>query len=365
MHNYSENWRHLGSILRGYAPRNRRVESYSYKDHIHAKALSIFLANAILATPKLDRETIEEVLAGRVTWPHASGTPQFKGGNLPLSLLEEHGLVSFYANWCSIHCQSVQNLGEVDSSLIPLIQAIEHIKDISYGRNDYIQPHYTIQENRLDTLFTEHFGSKPIAELLPEIQLKNGYFWLPPGNQNVSPLVSTNLWFTLRETLGPQEAFERWILCFCVNCEWLMPVLFDDSNMEERNEFDDQLVAYLAQDTAFNSSLNILWKQQINEHSFSSVVSPVSTTIHTTIDLNNHTDQDSIKNKKPTLNTLSDAYSRHNTDESNDIQMLRQWQQYVPWPKPTQFYTWLLNSAIEGSISIDGQLLARTNRGRP
>jgi len=361
MHNYSENWRHLESILRGYALRNRRVESYTYTDHIHAKALSIFLTNATLATPKLDRETVEEVLAGRIAWPHVSETPQFKGVDLPLSLLEEHGLVSFYANWCSVHCQSVNNLGEVDPSLIPLIQAIEHIKNISYGWNDYIQPHYTIPENRLVALLAEYFGSKPIAELLPEIQHKNGCFWLPPGNQSFSPLVSTNLWFTLRETLEPQEAFERWILCFCVNCEWAMPVLLDDSNMAGRNEFNDQLVAYLAQDAAFNSSMDILWKQLTNEHGFSRIVSPVSTTIHMTIDQNggsSHTEhQDNIKNKKLTLNTLSDAYAAQNTDESNDIQMLRQWQQYGSWPKPTQFYTWLLNSVIEASICIDGQLL--------
>ncbi|WP_290681896.1 hypothetical protein [Halothiobacillus sp. 15-55-196] len=361
VHNYSENWQHLESILKGYAPRNRRVESYSYRDHIHAKALSIFLTNATLATPRLDRETVEEVLSGKITWPHASGTPQFKGVDLPLSLLEEHGLVSFYANWCSVHYQSVKNLGEVDSSLIPLIQAIEYIQDISYGRNDYIQPYYSIPENGLVALLAEHFGSKPIAELIPEIQLKNGYFLLPPGNQSFSPLVSTNLWFKLRETLEPQEAFKRWILCFCVNCEWAMPVLFDDSNMAERNEFNDQLVAYLAQDAAFNSSMDILWKQLTNEHGFSRIVSPVSTTIHMMTDQNggsSHTEhQDNIKNKKLTLNTLSDAYAAQNTDESNDIQMLRQWQQYGSWPKPTQFYTWLLNSAVEASIHIDRQLL--------
>lgn len=362
VHNYSENWRHLESILKGYAPRNRRVESYSYTDHIHAKAISILLTNATLATPKLDRETIENILAGSITWPHASGTPQFDGVDLPLSLLEEHGLVSFYANWCSVHYQSVKFLGDVDSSLVPLIQAIEHIQDIIYGRNDYIQPHYSIPEQKLVALLSEHLGSKPIAELLPEIQLKNGYFWLPPGNQSFSPLVSTNLWFKLRETLEPQEAFERWILCFCVNCEWAMPVLFDDSNMAGRNEFNDQLVAYLAQDAAFNSSMDILCKQLTNEHGFSSIVSPVSTTIHMTIDLNggsSHAEhQNNIKNKKPTLNTLSDAYAAQNSDESSDIQMLQQWQQYSPWPKPTQFYAWLLNSAIEASIRIDGQLLA-------
>lgn len=336
MNNYSENWRHLESILKGYALRNRRVESYSYTDHIHAKALSIFLTNATLATPRLDRETVEEVLAGRITWPHASGTPQFEGVDLPLSLLEGHGLVSFYANWCSVHYQSVKNFGEVDSSLVPLIQAIEHIQDIIYGRNDYIQPHYSIPENKLVALLAEHLCSKPIAELIPEIQLKNSYFWLPPGNQSFSPLVSTNLWFKLRETFEPQEAFERWILCFCVNCEWVMPVLFDDPNMVERNEFNDQLVAYFSQDTAFNSSMDILWKQLTNEHGFSSIV---------------------IKNKKPRLNTLGDAYAAQKTDESSDIQMLQQWQQYSHWPKPTQFYSWLLNSAIEASIRIDGQLL--------
>jgi len=361
MPNYSENWQHLESILKGYAPRNRRVESYSYTDHIHAEALAIFLANASIATPKLDRKTVENILAGKITWPHASDTPQFKGVGLPLSLLEEHGFVSFYANWCSVHCQSVKNLDEVDSTLVPLIQAIEHIKDISYGRNGYIQPHYSIPENKLIALFAEHFGSKPIAELLPEAQLKNGYFWLPANNQRFNPLVSTNLWFTLRKTLEPQGAFERWILCFCVNCEWVMPVLFDDSNMVERNEFNEQLLAHLALDTAFDAPLSFLWKQITNEHRFSSIVSPVSSHFRMTIDLNegsSHSEhQDTIQSKKPTLATLSESYSAQGSDESSDIQMLQQWQQYSHWPKPTQFYSWLLNSVIEASIRIDGQLL--------
>ena len=95
MHIYSENWRHLKSILAGYATRNRNPELYSYTDHTKAKALSIFLANAKLATPKLDRTTIEAVLAAKQRWPHSPGTPQFEGVSLPLSKLEEYGLVAF------------------------------------------------------------------------------------------------------------------------------------------------------------------------------------------------------------------------------------------------------------------------------
>lgn len=61
--------------------------------------MSIFLAHATLATPKLDRMTVESVLAGQQEWPHTTDAIPFEGIALQLSVLEELGLVAFYAEY--------------------------------------------------------------------------------------------------------------------------------------------------------------------------------------------------------------------------------------------------------------------------
>jgi hypothetical protein len=300
------------------------------------------------------------VLAGRLSWPHTIDSGQFAGVNLPLSLLEENGLVAFYADWCTVHCQSLRNPDNVDQSLIQLIQAIEHLKDISFGRNGYIRPHFICSANELERLLTAHFGSVSVADLLPDLRLEDGHFKLSPGNQNFSSLVSTNLWFKLRESREPKEAFEWWILCLRVNCDWAMPVLFDNFDYEQRTEFNEQLLAYLAQDAVLSRPMAILWRQSINENEFSRIVAPVRTQLSLTIDAEGNSrseDQGSIELEKPTLATLSAAYPLMCADDSSDLEFVRQCQRLGHWGEPELFYTWLLASAIEASIRIDGQAL--------
>lgn len=360
MHNYSENWHHLQSILSGYATTYQRLERHSYEDHAKAKALSIFLAKATLSTPRLDRATVEAVLAAQQSWPHAPETPSFEGVSLPLSLLEEYGLVAFYGGWCTVHCQSLRNPDKVDQTLIQLVRAVVHLKDICYGQNGYIQPHYACPADELEKLFGAHFGRASVAELLPELILEDGYFKLPPGNRNFDSLVSTYLWQTLRETLEPKEAFEHWILCLRVNCTWAMPVLFDDGDFEQRAEFNKQLLAYITQDSGLNISMDNLWKQSINESEFSGIVMPVTTRINLTIGLNGNSrsGHQDIELEKTTLETLGAAYTLPRGDDSSNLQFAQKWQQAGHWREPRLFYISLLASAIETDIRIDGQLLA-------
>lgn len=360
MHNHSENWRHLKSILAGYSARDQRSEFYSYTDHTHAKALAIFLTHATLATPKLDRATVGAVLAAQQPWPFDSGTPQFEGVSLPLSLLEEYGLVAFYADWCTVHCQPLRSLDDVDTSLIQLIRAVEHLKDICYGRNGYIQPHYTCPADELEGLLAEHFGNVLVATLLPGLRLADGHYKLPPGNQNFSSLVSTYLWSALRERFEPKEAFQCWILSLRVNCDWAMPVLLED-DYQQRTEFNNQLLAYLTEDSALSIPMDILWKQSINQDRFSAIVAPVQTSVHLTIGVDGSSrseHQDIFELEKPTLASLSAAYPLPCPSDSGDLQFVKNWQRSGYWREPQRFYTWLLASTVEASIRVDGQLLA-------
>ncbi|BBF85502.1 hypothetical protein DLM_1886 [Aquitalea magnusonii] len=358
--NYSENWQHLKSILTGFSTNNREPKLHWHSDHIHAKALSIFLAHATLATPRLDRMTVREVLAGHQEWPHTPDARQFEGVSLPLSLLEELGLVGFYADWCTVHSRS-PNQDDVDPILIPLIQAIEHLKDICWGRNGYIQPHYVCPVDELQKLLADHFGSTPVAELIPELSLEDIYFKLHPGNINFDSLVSTYLWQRLRAILEPSEAFERWMLCLRVNCEWAFPVLFGDSDYEQKAEFNNQLLAYVAQDSGLFTTSETLKRQAINKDRFSHIAIPVSTHLKYTIDADGNSPsecQDVIGFEKPTLDTLRAAYPLPSSDNTTDLQLVRNWHYSGHWLEPQLLYTWLLSFSIEDSIRIESHLLA-------
>lgn len=293
-------------------------------------------------------------------WPKTPDPCQFEGISLPLSLLEENGLVSFLAGWCTVHCQSLRNPDNVDQSLIPLVQAVEHLKDICFGRNGFIQPHYACPADKLEKLLTDHFGGTSVAELLPELRLEDGLFKLRPGNQNFSSLTSTYLWNKLRETLDPKEAFESWILCLRVNCDWAMPVLFDDDRYAQRTEFNSQLLAYLAQDTGLSYPMDTWWRQVISKDGFSNIVTPVITNVNLSIDAEGkcRSEHQDIELEKTTLATLSAAYTLPDGDDSSDLQFVQKWQRSVHWREPQLFYISLLASVIEANLHIDGQLLA-------
>lgn len=357
MHNYSENWWHLQSILSSYKTTHQTLERYSYGDHAKAKALSIFLARATLATPRLDKSTVEKILAARLVWPNSRGILSFEGVALPLSLFEEYGLVSFYGDWCTVHCQSLSNPEKVDPTLAELVRSVEHLKEISFGRNGYIRPHFACSVDELEKHFSEQFLGTFVAELLPELVIEDGYCRLVPGNHNFDSLVSTYLWHTLRESKNVKAAFEHWMLCFRVNCNWAMPVLFEDGDFEQRKEFNNEMLAYIAQDIGLNIPMDWLWKQAINERHFSGIVMPIQTNIRNGLDGSSQAEYEDIELAKTTLVNLDMSYSVPSGDDSNHLKFVKKWRQSGHWQAHDLFYVSLLANAIEADIHIDDQSL--------
>lgn len=359
MNEYSENWQHLKAILAGYANRDRADEVYSYEEQRQAKAFSIFLAHAKLATPRLDRETVTAVLAGTLQWPRSYGAP-FTGTGISLSQLERWGLISFYAGWCTTHSDSVRDLSTVDPSLLPLIEAVNHLKDIRYGRNGCIQPHYACPEAELRQLLHTEFGDHlTVEQLLAELELKDGFFTLPPGNQSFSSLISTHLWLTLRNTQTLEVAFFRWMMCFRVNCEWAMPVIFDEQQHEERKEFNGQLLRFLAADAELARDVDFYIKQSVNEENFSGRIRPME--IHHKLVVGDQGSRsDSIRTvelPKPTLSSLDDIYQPKVDHTSNNLEFTVNLHNSRMRGRSELFYSWLLSSTVDASIRIQGQHL--------
>lgn len=325
-----------------------------------SKALAIFFAHAKLATPPLDRTTVEALLDGRMTWPRADSEPPQPAIQFPLALLEEHGLVSFIAGWCVVHCQSVRNVEVVDPSLRPLIQAVEFLNVIRDGSDGYYPPHFTLPVGELEARLLPLAGISPIAELLPQLRVEDGNFVSTPGNQNFDALVCTYLWQVLLEVLAPRQAFERWLWCLRTHCRWAMPVIWEQLGNAEHREFADQLVAHLADDVSLHGSMTTLLKQAWNEHSFSSLITPVQITMHVSIGSEERAKEkqhEVTPRERLTLATLNTAYPVFPEDHSDALQFVCLGQRFKHWRTVDGFYSWLIASSIEVSVGIDGQQL--------
>lgn len=355
MNEYSESWQHLKALLTGYARRDSEVKAPSYEDQRHAKALSIFLTNASLTTPRLNRKTVGAVLAGRLQWPRTEGEP-YLGTDIPLSRFEELGLVSFYAGWCATHANSVRDGSNVDPTLLPVIQAIEHLKDIRWGRNGCIRPHYACDKSNLKNLLQTEFGDRlSVEQLLPELKLDGDMFSLQPGNKNFGAEISTQLWMDLRLKHAPEEAFSRWMQYFCVNCEWAMPVTFDWTQHEERKEFHNLLFKFLAEDPALSTSIDCYVRQSINEYDFSGHILPTQISHRIVIDLNDSLSESTTSEEelpRPTLSSLEDVYPSSIGEASSALEFVTC--SYDRWIRGHgSFYSWLLSTAIEDSIRVE------------
>lgn len=362
MNEYSESWWHLKALLAGYARNASEVKAPSYEDQRHAKALSIFLTHADLATPRLNREAVDAILAGRLQWPRTRGEP-YLGTNIPLSQFEELGLVSFYAGWCATHLNTVEDESVVDPTLIPVIQAIKHLKDIRWGWNGCIQPHYAYDEIDLKHLLQTEFGDRlSVEQLLPELELEGDMFRLKPGNQNFSAEISTQLWADLRRNHHPEETFSRWMMCFRVNCEWAMPVIFDRNQYEERREFNEQLLKFLAEEPTLSTSIDCYVRQSINEHDFSGLIRPTETHRQIAIDLNGNRTASTTTVKelpKPTLSSLEGMYPSSLGEASNALGFVISTHN-IRLRGPELFYSWLVSTVVEASIHIEISRLAST-----
>ncbi|MBR7782339.1 hypothetical protein [Undibacterium luofuense] len=360
-HNYSTNWLHLRNILGAYPIFERNSDIHSLKEHLHANAMAVFLARATLATPVLDRKTVAEVLSGQLKWPTSTNVSHFKGATIPLSFLEDNGFVSFYAGWLNVHCCTPKNLESLHPSLVPLIEAINHLKDILYGRNGYIKAHYICKAQDFEESLSNLFGGVSAIELLPILHLENGYYHFPPGKENFNPLVSTYLWNEFNK-MDPVQAFKNWITCLRVNCESAIPVLFELDKNKERTDFNEQLAAWVANDSALQQTVTVLQKQSQNEQAFQHIVSPVLTRFNINININSDrvTDpsdaSETIDLEKHTLNTLSSAYFLKDVDGLSNLHSVKV-SSRSHWREPNLFYTWLLAATVEASIHVDGQTL--------
>lgn len=359
MNKFSDNYPHLEAILNGYSPKSLKT-TYTYQDHIHAQALALFLANSELSTPELSRNNVAAVINGNLEWPNSNGDQPFKGVSIPLEFFEEHGLLSFYADWCKVHVRGSIDLEKVDESIVPLVQTLEHLKDIKWGRNGYTQPQFKCGENKLKLIFREKFHRTDITDILNRLTLRDEYFYLIPGNQNYDELIITYLWIELRTSLEPEMALKKWLLFISSNgdraCIPNKNILEDDLY----SEFCNELIKYIKNDLSLAHPIKFLQKQSINEDYFYSIVTPVKTITHVSIDINFDNRNQKIENQelpKPKIDEFGHQYNIQVIDTNENFKFVRDMNVNPHWREPEYLYTSLIWGIIEDNITISGRSL--------
>ena len=155
MRYHSENIRHIRYLLAFPKPFDHRAKSYDFDPVIQCKVLALMLANATIATPILNRTVVKELLLGNRSWPKVDGSDMTISQPVDIAALEDIGLISFYADYCSLHRGYVHGDITPDESIKPILHALDMICDIIHG-DDTINPHFKIRAKKANKLLREN-----------------------------------------------------------------------------------------------------------------------------------------------------------------------------------------------------------------
>ncbi|EBL4646994.1 hypothetical protein AT352_13685 [Salmonella enterica subsp. enterica serovar Derby] len=360
MNNYSPNWYLLHKLLVDETPVFTRDRLWTYKEHQHARALAIYLAHATLATPVLNKTTIAELLSGSRGWPCKDGKHHFIQTNCSLDFLEDAGFLSFYADWCSVHCQHPWQTEVLDDSIIDILNTAEQLKQIRLGLNDFIEPHFCINVNELTALLSEEFGNVSLETLLPLCTRINDAVSVAPETSKFTPLHSTYLWQTLLEKYPAEEAFRRWMLCIQVQGRAIVPVLFSLLEKKQEENFLEEIERFLSSELSSSYSLKTIFKQVTNSRYFRQLVEP--RTIQFNVSINKDMPEIGMKSEisatgNITAQDLDALYMYPAGDDPDEMEAFEKWEQRGYEIGLSMPLTWLIQECLIHSIYIDRQCL--------
>ncbi|MFM0385758.1 hypothetical protein [Paraburkholderia dipogonis] len=242
-----------------------------------------------------------------------------------------------------------------DPSVLPLLRAIEHLKHVCYGQEGYIRPHFSVAVSEIDEASWGLLSRVMEAGLLPELKLEDEVARLEPNQGLWDPLCSTYLWLRLREMLGPDAAFERWIFCQRVNGRWASPIIPEYLEFEDCQIFEQQLTAHLSRDRALTASVTTVWRQAVNEHTFAMIVAPRTSHMHMTISPEGErrsTREEITLMAPPALATLADGYPPCPVGDPSDLSFLQSWHRFRHWGETPLFYYGLLSHVVEAGKRV-------------
>lgn len=190
---YSEN---IGRILRlfreEHTERNKEYLS-NFDSALKSKIIAELLINSNLATPELNRENVAKLLSGELAWPKDNGEEYKKNLNVELATLEKLGAVTFYANYCQVHVRTLPEANEIDESCRPLLEAVELLRNIIFGRESFVKPYFKIDKQKAESILAD----KSLPFIISGFKEKNGYYHLDSLEHNFDNLIAEYLWDAL------------------------------------------------------------------------------------------------------------------------------------------------------------------------
>ncbi|EHF4936968.1 hypothetical protein CF635_003583 [Enterobacter hormaechei] len=361
--NHSDNWHSLLNLIGDSQSFSAAHKTYSWLEHKQARALAIFLSNATLATPVLDRITVTELLAGEFAWPRTDGNQIFIKSDYTLSFYEDAGLLSFYGDWCAVHCRPPSPTVKMDESIRTLVEVIERLREISLGLKGYIRPYFSCPETKFLDLLHKEFGSASEIDLLPDIKCVDGTLILKPDTVDFGSLHSTYLWQHLSDSLSPTLAFKHWLQCMRVQTGTLIPVSLPLTGDDKDQIFLREVLTQISEDPAMQYTLKTINRQIVNDAAFDRIISPSTININISLTGNNEKSEVSTStytSAQVTAETLGQCYSSFPGDDLTKPDVLTAWSRRGDRGLFINPYTGLIRVCLDNVIQVEHRMLSAT-----
>lgn len=264
---YSENYYLLKRLLTQPRSIPRQSERTPFEDEQKAQVLATLLAHSQLATPRLNPETVEALLAGKQGWPTTEGGEYFYAGSLPISFksLKELGLISFYAGWLQTHFCLPREPQEVHETVKPLLQAMKVLQDIRWGSEELLKPCFTLPFQKATKLIK---SSAPdgYLETLDCVHKNKEKVSIQLENYLINDSFLLYLWREIRTVKASvEEAFLHWCDVLITGIGTLRIPNMGAFHEGERKEFEDVFLKHLYEDPELNTDWKTLQTRWILE----------------------------------------------------------------------------------------------------
>lgn len=352
---HSENWAFLLKLL-SQDLENTLLGKGDFSVHQKAYAFALFLADATLATPELNRCNVAKLVAGKLLWPCSESTTAFLGTQHSLAFFEAAGFISFPGGWVDVHCREPLQAKSLDQSIEDILRVTNLLRNISFGLEGYVQPHFIIEETKLTSLFSKELGVLNFDRIIPCAVQQGENVAIYPERNQFTQLESTYLWQCLLKRHSPEQAFRQWMLCVRVLSHSIVPVQFNLLDENETNQFLCQVELLVKTSPEFIYQLRTIYKQAVNSYDFARLIQPA------TLKINLHIGSESItldKSDEPapltirTAETLDDAYHFPAIDDPAEIIAQGQLQNWERLHDPMRAFSWLLQACFNYVILID------------
>ncbi|MBL5922741.1 hypothetical protein I7V28_16795 [Lelliottia amnigena] len=353
---YSENWAFLLKLLNN---DSGKVLHGNFFEHQQAYALALFLADATLATPELNRCNVAKIIAGELSWPCSEDTTIFSGTHYSLAFFEAGGFISFPGGWAEVHCREPQQSKPLDQSIEDILRVTNLLRNISFGWKGYVQPHFVIEEAHLIALISKELGNNHLDRLFPYAVQQEGKVAIYPEKHQFTQLESTYLWQSLLRRHSPEQAFRQWMLCVRALSHSIVPVLFSLLEKNETDQFLHQIELLVKTTPEFSYPFRTIYKQAVNSYDFACLIQPVMLEIDLHVGSENSMPDKTDEPDEPaplalrTAETLDGAYNFPDIDDPAEIIARGQWQHLGNWRDPMGALSWLIQECFNHVILID------------